>query len=53
MIIIAIPLLVCLVGLVIYLATEKPKVMRIGEIMFFTGLLVTLFALGHVPALKL
>jgi hypothetical protein len=40
MIIIAIPLLVCAVGLIIFLVTgpDKPKIARIGEIMFAVGL---------------
>ncbi len=38
--------LIAVVGLIIYLAVNNnAKVMRIGEIMFFCGLLATLFLL--------
>lgn len=38
-----IPLLVCIIGLLIFmLSTKNPKVTKVGEIMFWTGLLVTL-----------
>lgn len=40
-----IPLLVCIVGLVIYAATDHAKITTIAEYMFWTGLLVTLAAL--------
>jgi hypothetical protein len=40
-------LLVCLVGLLMYLlSNQNAKAMRIGEIMFFCGLLVSLFNLA-------
>jgi hypothetical protein len=50
MIIIGIPFLVCIVGLVMYAFAKDPKVARVGELMFFAGLLVTLLAVsgGHL-----
>ncbi len=45
MIVAIVPLLVCVIGLVIYFATEgKPS--AIGKSMFDFGLLVTLFCVG-------
>ena len=38
-----IPLLVCIVGLLMYALSANTKVAEIGRIMFWTGLLVTLF----------
>jgi hypothetical protein len=40
-----IPLLVCVVGGIIYLSTDKP-VKELARICFFAGLLVALFQLG-------
>jgi hypothetical protein len=42
--VIALPVLVCLIGLILYvLATPAPqRIARIGEIMFFAGLFVAL-----------
>lgn len=43
--------IVCLVGLVIYLAATNPKVAEVGRIMFAFGLLVGLLGvheLGHL-----
>ena len=36
------PLLICFLGLFIYLLTDKPKPSSIAKDMFWTGLLVTL-----------
>lgn len=36
------PLLVCLIGVVIYALTKNADVKHIGDTMFWTGLLVTL-----------
>lgn len=44
--IIWLPLLVSIIGLIIYLATENPKASHIGDTMFWTGLLVTLFMIA-------
>lgn len=46
MISVALSLAVLFVGLVIYLGTEKPKASKIGEIMFWTGLLAFLLTSG-------
>lgn len=47
MIAIALPLLVCVAGLVLYFASAKAQ--HIGLVMFAAGLLVTLFLLGAHP----
>lgn len=39
-------LIVCLVGLLMYALSANAKIVRIGEIMFACGLLVTLFLSG-------
>jgi hypothetical protein len=39
-------LLVALVGLLMYLLSEKPKVSEVGRIMFAFGLLVLLLRVG-------
>ena len=55
MIVIWLPLLVCLVGLLMYLlaSPQHPKVATIGLHMFWVGLFVTLLALpGHGLAIK-
>lgn len=43
-----VPFLVCVVGLLLYLIATpaNPRLARIGEIMFFCGLLVTLFGVS-------
>ncbi len=52
MLIAYIPALVSIIGLLIYVLSSKPKVERIGEHMFWTGLLVTLFTVAsHVVKL--
>ena len=45
-----ITVLVALAGLVIYAVATNPKVVRIGEILFFCGTLVSLFALARQVA---
>lgn len=40
------PILMCLIGLVMYLLMSNPKAQEIGRIMFFCGLLVVLW---HAP----
>jgi hypothetical protein len=45
--VVGIPLLVCLVGVLMYALAANPKLVRIGEILFFCGLLVALFALAE------
>lgn len=47
MIIAIVPLLVALVGLVIYALSAQPKTQVIGDRMFTCGLLVTLFVVAR------
>ena len=47
MTIIFIPVLVMLLGLVVYLVTAHPKAQEVGRLAFFAGLLVTLFDLAN------
>ena len=42
------PLLVALIGLVLYALSTNPKAAEVGRLGFATGLLVTLFDLGRV-----
>jgi len=52
MIITYIPLLVCIVGLLMFALSENPKIGPIGKDMFWVGLLVTLAsASSHVVTL--
>lgn len=46
---IALPLLICVIGLIMYFVASNPKVQEIGRIMFWTGLLA--FLLGGVGPL--
>lgn len=46
---ITLSLIACLIGLVLYLPTLNPKVNRVGEIMFFAGLLALLLTVGSKP----
>ncbi len=48
MLVIGVTLLVAVVGLLLYALASNPKVARIGELMFFCGLLATLLAIQHV-----
>lgn len=41
-----IPLIVCIVGLLLYVFAPQAKAQRVGEIMFFSGLLATLLSGG-------
>jgi hypothetical protein len=43
---ILIPLLIALVGVLLYALAANPKVSEIGRIMFWTGLLATLLRVG-------
>jgi Na+/phosphate symporter len=45
MVIILIPLLIALIGLLMYAFAANPKLVRIGEILFFVGMLWTVYAL--------
>lgn len=42
-------IVVCIVGLLIYMLATKPRLEEVGKIMFWTGLLSIL--LGALPAL--
>ena len=47
--IILLPLLVALVGVLMYALSTNPKLVEIGRMMFWTGLLA--FLLGATPAM--
>lgn len=47
MAIIALPLLVAVVGVLMYALAENPKVAEMGRIAFFVGLLVLVSAAGQ------
>ena len=46
---ILIPLIFTVVGLIFYFASANPKVVRIAELTFLSGLLVMLYALVSHP----
>jgi Na+/phosphate symporter len=46
--VILLPLLVCIIGLLMYALSANPKLVEIGRIMFFAGLLATLLGAGPV-----
>jgi hypothetical protein len=43
-----IQLVICIAGVLLYALAEKPKVVEIGRIMFWTALLSLLLG-GHIP----
>lgn len=47
MLVAVIPLIVALVGVLMYALCANPKLARIGEILFFCGTLVTLLGVGN------
>ncbi len=52
--IIALPVLVCLVGLVLYCVTDAakyPKLVHIADVMFWVGLLVSLLRSAEIIGL--
>lgn len=49
MISVTIPALFALAGILMMALAANPKVNKIGEIMFFCGLLVALFVVAHKP----
>lgn len=56
MILIVTPLLVCIVGLLIFVLVKKPEsadLKKIGFTMFWVGLLVTLFGVGNFRGVTL
>jgi hypothetical protein len=44
--------LVCLVGLLLYILSDKPKPAEVGRIMFAFGLLVLLLVMGPFVRLR-
>ena len=44
--IILVPLLIAIIGFLLYVLASNPKFSEIGRIMFFTGLLATLLKTG-------
>lgn len=44
-----IPLIVCVLGLIMYFIASQEKVREVGKIMFWTGLLAFLLAGHYVP----
>lgn len=50
---IALPVLVLLIGAVLYVVSSSAKPQELGRLMFACGLLVALLAVGHGGALKL
>ena len=52
MLIATIPLIVAIVGVLMYALAANPKLADIGRIMFLCGLFVTLLLLGHDGAVK-
>jgi Na+/phosphate symporter len=53
MIVVYLPLLICLLGLILYFVSDpsKPKWMEVGRLMFAIGLFVFLFLFGSGRAL--
>lgn len=50
--VILIPLLCAVVGLVVFSLSSNPRVAEAGKLLYFAGILVTLFALqGHAVRL--
>jgi hypothetical protein len=46
--IIALPIVICLIGLLMWVLSANPKLQEVGRIMFFCGLLATLLGAGPV-----
>ena len=46
--VIVLPLLICVIGLLMYALSANPKLVEIGRIMFFAGLLAFLLGAGPV-----
>ena len=47
MAILAIPMLICILGLLVYALASNPKVAELGRLAFGCGLLVSLLVWGH------
>jgi cytochrome c biogenesis protein ResB len=50
--VIFLPLLISLIGLLMYILAEKPKIAEIGRIMFWTGLLAFMLGGGFGHAVQ-
>lgn len=50
--IIYLPLLIAIIGLLMYALSANPKVVEIGKIMFWTGLLAFLLGGGAIHAVQ-
>jgi hypothetical protein len=50
--IIYLPLLIAIIGLLMYALSANPKVVEIGKIMFWTGLLAFLIGGGAIHAIQ-
>lgn len=44
--VLALPLIVCIVGLLIYILSATPKIAEVGRLMFWVGLLAMLLGAG-------
>jgi hypothetical protein len=51
MIVIGVPALVCLIGAFVFILSTNSKAVRLGEIMFFCGLLAILLAMPETVKL--
>ena len=47
------PLLICVIGLLMYALCANPKLVEVGRIMFWTGLLAFMLGGGPVHAAQL
>jgi Na+/phosphate symporter len=52
MLVATIPIIVLIVGVLMYALSANPKLSEIGRIMFFCGLFVALLVLGHEGAVR-
>lgn len=42
------PVIICVVGLIMYMISGNPKLVEVGRMMFWVGLLVTLMSSGAI-----
>ena len=47
--VVLLPIIICVVGLIMYMIATNPKVAEVGRMMFWTGLLATMLS---SPALQ-
>jgi hypothetical protein len=50
--IIYLPLLIAIIGLLMYVLSSNPKIVEVGRIMFWTGLLAFLMGGGAIHAIQ-